>query len=122
MAPITLTNGWNRPKAATTEAKSPVFDVTLTQTATGYVVDITVDTTDPDFVTKTIVMKHVHTLSIVGGVLVDTAINYQYDGNDAYTNSTSPATSAASATGSSIEVGRSSDLDSFWTTGGFAKT
>jgi len=121
MAPVTLS--WPRQAAATTITKSPVFQAILTETATGYIVDIVVDTTDPDFTADTIVMRHVHVFSVVDGKLVDNVTTYKFGGNTAYTSSTNPAnTAGVEGTTTNVKVGESIPLDTFWTAGGFART
>lgn len=111
---------WNRPKLATVIAKTPVIQAVLTDGDTA-VVDLVVDETDTDFTADTLLGRLTLVKVIEGNDLVLKLTARSWDGNDAYTSSTNPANSTAVNVGPELEVLRV-NLDTFWTTGGFART
>ncbi|MBL1177686.1 hypothetical protein [Pantanalinema sp. GBBB05] len=111
---------WNRAKLATTIAKAPKIDAILTDGDTA-ILDLIVPEEDTDFTADTLLGRLTLVKSIEGNDLVIKLTARSWNGDDAYTSSTNPANSTATNVGNELEVLRV-NLDSFWTTGGFAKT
>ena len=113
---------WSRPYLTNVEDADTSVTAALTETATGFIVDLYVPSTDADFAADTLICKLVCTTAVSGTNMTVTCVPYYYDGNDAYTDSGNPATSAATSTGSSVQLASGINLDAFYTVAGVTRT
>ena len=115
---------WGRTPADLEVDKTPQLLMAVAHTVgdNGFVIDVTVETTDADFNAKSLICKFVGTIAIVNNKLTLTAVPHYWDDAPAYTSATNPAASTRDSVGGTITLTNVPNLDAIWSAAGFART